>query len=340
MIAALFKQILQGLGMSLPITYFSGQFKELQPMNRRRCTRWAAGLLIGFGWSFLPALCLGTQLTVVASIFPVADLVSQVGGGRVTVTTLMPPGASPHTFEPKPSLVRKIAAARIFFMIGAGLEFWARDFIRSSGTQIQTVELSAGMPLIGLGHHAEAAEAGHHPPAADEARFANPHVWLDPLLAVTMVRRIEAALKAADPPAAERYAARTRAYIGDLERLHREIEATIARFDRRQYVAFHPAWDYFARRYGLEPVGIIETAPGSQPNPRQIGNIVAQIQTHGLQAIFAEPQLNLRIAEIIARQAGVRLLILDPIGGKGLPGRGTYIDLMRYNLKIFQEALQ
>ena len=317
-------------------------------MAHRASLRLAGRLLLWLLLPLYPAVGLGAELPVVASIFPVTDLVRQVGGDRVTVTTLMPAGASPHTFEPKPSLVRKIAAARIFFMVGAGLEFWARNFIRASAAQIQTVELSAGMPLIGLGDHAgnhkDEAAAGHAPahraPAEDQERFANPHVWLDPLLAIEMVGRIESALKAADPAAAEVYAARARAYIDALERLHREIQSTVARFTRREYVAFHPAWDYFARRYGLKPVGIIETAPGSQPNPRQIGNIVAQIKSHGLRAVFAEPQLNPRIAEIIARQAGVQLLILDPIGGEDLPGRGTYIDLMHYNLNVFQEAMR
>ena len=309
-------------------------------MANRIYLRWAGRLLLWLLLPLYPAAGLGTELPVVASIFPVADLVRQVGGEQVMVTVLMPAGASPHTFEPKPSLVRKIAAARIFFMVGAGLEFWARDFIRASAAQIQAVKLSAGMPLIGLGAHAGEADPGHRASAEGQDQFANPHVWLDPLLAIEMVRRIESALQAADPAAAKIYAARAQNFIGALERLHQEIQSAVSRFARKQYVAFHPAWDYFARRYGLEPVGIIETAPGSQPNPRQIGNIVAKIKSHGLHAIFAEPQLNPRIAEIIARQADVRVLILDPLGGEDLPGRGTYIDLMYYNLNIFREALQ
>jgi zinc transport system substrate-binding protein len=110
-------------------------------------------------------------------------------------------------------------------------------------------------------------------------------------------------------------------------------------FRIRKYVAFHPAWSYFARRYGLEEVGVIQESPGREPTPRHIENLIRAIEAFGIQAVFAEPQLNPTAAEAIAAEAGVKVLILDPLGGPDLPGRDSYIGLMEYNLEIMRRAM-
>ena len=112
----------------------------------------------------------------------IADMVRQVGGDRVHVTVVVPPGASPHTFELKPAMVQAFSASRLFFMVGAGLEFWANSAVRSSGKSLETVVLSDDMPLIQMvGHHHDK----HKQKANDQSHHesANPHVWLDPVLA-------------------------------------------------------------------------------------------------------------------------------------------------------------
>jgi zinc transport system substrate-binding protein len=114
----------------------------------------------------------------------------------------------------------------------------------------------------------------------------------------------------------------------------------VANFKIKKYVSFHASWVYFARRYGLESAGVIEAAPGRNPTPIQIKNIVATIKKYHIRAVFAEPQLNPRAAEVIAREAEVNVLLLDPLGGPNLKGRNTYIDLMKYNLNVMQEAMK
>ncbi|MFC1830150.1 metal ABC transporter substrate-binding protein [Thermodesulfobacteriota bacterium] len=108
----------------------------------------------------------------------------------------------------------------------------------------------------------------------------------------------------------------------------------------KKYVSFHASWDYFARRYGLEPVGVIEASPGRNPTPRQIKNIVEQIEKYDIRAVFAEPQFNPRAAEVIARQTGVHVLLLDPVGGPEIKERSTYISLMKYNLNVLHKAMK
>jgi zinc transport system substrate-binding protein len=291
----------------------------------------------------IPAIsCLAKKIPVIASIYPVADMVRQVGGDYVTVTCVLPPGASPHTFEPKPGLVRAFSSARLFFMIGAGLEFWAGKFIKLAGPNLMTVVLSRGVHLIASTEHGHK----HHPHedrASDlknEPAVANPHIWLDPVIAKSMVDKITAALCKVDPAHIPYYNERSRRYQKTLDRLDHLIAATVARFKNKRYVAFHPAWDYFARQYGLERAGVIEAAPGRNPTPLQLKNIIAAIRKDHIRAVFAEPQLNPRAAEIIAKEARVRVLFLDPLGGPGQPYGNTYVDLMTHDLKILKEAME
>jgi zinc transport system substrate-binding protein len=289
-----------------------------------------------------PSNCRGEKVPVVTSIFPVADMVRAVGGEHVDVTFILPAGASPHTFEPKPSLVRKITRARIFFMIGAGLEFWAEKFVKLAGPGLKTVVLSEKVSLIHTtgGHN----EAEHHhgtPNLSDrKSSFANPHIWLDPGNVKLMVNKIVAALSKVDRQHEKLYKQQGLKYIIELDKLDKMIKAEVDVFKIKEFVSFHASWDYFARRYGLEPVGVIEAAPGRNPTPLQIKNIVDQIKRHHIQAVFAEPQLNSRAAEVIAKEAKVKVLLLDPLGGPSLKRRSNYIDLMKYNLNVLREAMQ
>lgn len=298
-----------------------------------------------FGILFLivqlqPAECLGEKLPVIASIFPVADMVRQIGGENVAVTLLLPAGASPHTFEPKPSLAKQISTARIFFMVGAGLEFWADKLIESSGGLTVRVVLSRGIPLIHATYDHKKHNADTVDRPAHESESANPHIWLDPVIAKSMADKIVAALCAVDPAHASDYTREGDRYQDKLENLHQLIKATVGAFRIKKYISFHASWDYFARRYGLDPVGIIEASPGKSPTPRQIEHIVRQVRNSGVRAIFAEPQLNPKAAEVIAREGNVRVLLLDPIGGSGIKERNTYLDLMRYNLNVLKRAME
>ena len=288
--------------------------------------------------------CMSEKLPVIASIYPIADMVQQVGGDHVDVTYVLPAGASPHTFEPKPSLVKKFSSARIFFMIGTGLEFWAEKFINLAGPGLTTVVLSEGVSLIHTaGHHHEDETEHHHARLGisdNESSVANPHIWIDPVIAKSMVNKITAALCDVDHQHVTYYKEKGQRYLEKLDDLDQMIQKTVSTFTIRKYVSFHASWDYFARRYGLESAGVIEAAPGRNPTPIQIKNIVAMIKKYHIRAVFAEPQLNPRAAEIIAREAEVNVLLLDPLGGPNLKGRSTYIDLIKYNLNVMQEAMK
>ncbi len=277
-------------------------------------------------FSSLDTYAANGRLKVVASIAPLADFARQVGKDKVDVLLLLPPGASPHTYEPLPRTVREISKAKIFIKIGAGLEFWADRLVAASARGITTVTASDGVGLLKGEEHDHAVSN------------VNPHIWLDPVLCMKIVQNVAAAFSAADPANASFYRNNAAAYVSRLAALDRQIAQTVETFRTRDYVTFHPAWDYFARRYGLRVAGVIEEAPGKEPTPRHIQHILEEVRRMKTKVVFAEPQFSPRIAEAIAQEAGGRVLMLDPIGGG--KGRETYIDLMKYNLAVMEKAMR
>ena len=267
------------------------------------------------------------KMGVVASITPLADFARRVGGDRVNVTLLLPPGASPHAFEPSPRLVREIANAVIFIRIGAGLEFWADKIVSSAGGDLETITCSDGIPLLRLSD-----------PDGHNAGGVDPHIWLDPTICISIVRRIAEAFARKDPLSAGYYRANAEAYAAELSRLDREIAGKVRSFRTREYVTFHSAWNYFSRRYGLKVIGVIEESPGKEPAPRHLGKVLADLKRLKAKVVFAEPQFNPKMAEVLGREAGAEVLILDPVGGTG--GRESYLAMMRYNLAVMEKGLK
>ena len=289
------------------------------------------------------------KLLVAATIVPLGDFCQKIGGDLVQVQVLIPPGASPHAFEPAPSVMARASKARVFVYIGAGMEPWADKLLRSRGRDgLVVVEAAQGVPLLQdthQHHHEEAEKPGHtgrhheEKESADLLHGGNPHIWLDPVLAQDICRKIAAAFIQADPGHRAHYEANLKSYLAALDELDREIQQHAEKWRLRDFVSFHPSFTYFARRYKLHEVGTIEAAPGREPTPRHLQNLVAAIRSYGIKVVFAEPQLNPRVAEVIAQEAEVKVLKLDPIGGPP-PYGSDYLQLMRANLAALDEALR
>jgi zinc transport system substrate-binding protein len=269
------------------------------------------------------------KLTVVATIFPLADFVKNVAGDKVDVITLLRPGDSPHTYEPTSRDMKAVARATLLVVNGAGLDFWVEKL--KSAASDNMVELDTSLPLEkdGLLLSGDDHEGG-----------VNPHYWLDPVLAQKQVEAIAAALVAIDPDNKDFYLENTADYIAQLQSLDEEIENETQSFSSREFITFHPAWTYFAKRYGLVEAAVIEEAPGKEPSPEYIMHVVDVAKALKVKAIFAEPQFSTKAAEAIAKDSGAKVLLLDPIGGPGLTGRDSYIALMRYDVGQMGKAMR
>ncbi len=263
------------------------------------------------------------RLPVVASILPLADFLRQIGGDRVRVETLVPAGASPHTYELAPAQLKAVMRARVLVLNGLGLEFWSDKVVSSAeNPDLIIVNFSEGLKIIS----GDADEPG-----------GNPHTWLSPANVIRQVGKIREALIQADPAGAGVYRANAEKFLGELQWLDEEIRKAVAGFSSKRFIAFHAAWSYFAADYGLEETAVVERRPGQEPSPAEIADIVRKAKEIQARAIFAEPQFSTKAAEVIAEECGASVLLLNPLG---LPPDYRYLDLMRYNLSQISSALR
>ncbi|GMR13263.1 MAG: metal ABC transporter substrate-binding protein [Gemmatimonadota bacterium] len=251
---------------------------------------------------------------VVASIFPIADLASALGGDDIQVDVLLAPGASPATFELTPGQLRSLRAADVYLSIGAGLDSWVSASIHEDA---RVVVLTEDLELIAAG---------------DDEHDGNPHVWLDPVLVRDrLLPLIALALQAAAPEASERIGRRWASLTDSLSDLEAEISRALDPIESRAFLASHPAWTYYANRFDLEELGTVHESPGIEPSPRALASLIDKAHAAGVTVVFSEPQLGEAAAYALADELGGSVFLLDPLGGRNIPGRDSYFALMRYN---------
>ncbi|MBD3285361.1 hypothetical protein GF359_02960 [candidate division WOR-3 bacterium] len=267
------------------------------------------------------------RINVVATIPALADFSRQIGGERISVITLLPPGSSPHTFEPTPSQAGAAEDADLIVRIGLDVDHWIDDLL-PKGKSVVTASSLEGIELINENVTGHEKQEAHR-------QGANPHIWLDPLYAKIIASAISEKLSSIDPEGKHIYEKNEVLYEARLDSLHSRITDSLKNLASRKYVSFHPAWLYFAARYGLERISVIMESAGKEPSPRSLEEVVEKIKKEGARMVFAEPQLSPKAAEIIADEAGVGVFFLDPLGRKN----ETYIELMDRNLTVILQAL-
>jgi zinc/manganese transport system substrate-binding protein/manganese/iron transport system substrate-binding protein len=272
----------------------------------------------------------GEPLRVVASTTVFADLVQQVGGDDVSVTSLVPKGGVVETFDPTPSTLRLVADADLIVMNGLGLDEWLRPLIDDSGATAPVLELAPDLDGVDY-------VAGDEP----DSEAINPHLWLDVRYAMKYVERIIDRLATLDPSRAQPIRDRGAVYLArlaDLDASTRERIDAIPASDRL-IVSFHEAFPYFAAAYGLTIVGTIVDAPGQDPSAGEIADLVAAIRSSGAKAVFGEAQFSPALAETIAGEADVAVetdLYNDSLGD---PPVDTYEGLIRWDVDRVVAAL-
>ncbi len=289
--------------------------------------------------SILPSSALGAAapepLNVVVTIPVLKDWAQQIGGSHVHVTSLMTGYESEHTYSPKPSDLVAVRKATLLLEVGAGLEVWVSSLVKNAGNAtLQVVTTSDGITLLQDGPAHSATQAGHH-----DHGTGNPHVWLDPEAAATMVQHISDAMTRADPVHAQTYRENTAAYLQALTLAHQESLARLQKVPTRTVIVHHPAWPYFARRYNIQVAGTILTQPGGEPSARHLHTLIETIKREHVRVIVSEVQLNQKVPQLLSRETNARIVVLTTLPG-GLPGTETYLDMLRYNVLQLAQALE
>jgi len=297
--------------------------------------RWA--VLISYGVFAAPlahAASPPVPLNVVVTIPVLKDLTEQVGGPHVRVTSLLSGYENEHTYSPKPSDLVAVRKARLLFEVGIGLEVWVSSLVKNAGSaSLRVVTTSKGIAL--LRDRPNRDGAAH---AAEEEDRGNPHVWMDPENATTMMRHITEALIQIDPAHATEYRTNQASYLRKLDQLQRDLSDRITRLADRRFIAHHPAWPYFARRFRFQIVGTIQPQSGSEPSALQLHGLIAKINKERIKVVVSEIQLSQKIPELLAKETGARVVVLTTLPG-GLPHTETYLDMLRYNVLQLANAL-
>jgi len=265
------------------------------------------------------------RMNVVASFSILGDFVRNVGGDRVSVTTLVGPDGDVHVYTPAPADAKKIADAKLLVINGFGLEGWLPRLLQASGSKAPIVTATDGIAPLKLGSDAD------------------PHAWQSVANAKIYVANIRNALVAADPADAEVFGANAENYLIKLDALDREVRAAIAQIpqNHRKVISTHDAFGYFAAGYGIDFIAPLGVSTESEASARDIAKIVTQVKASGIPAVFLEnisdPRLMHRISAETGAKVGGTLYSDSLTDEKG--EAPTYIDMVRHNIKALTSAL-
>lgn len=245
------------------------------------------------------------KLSVFVSIVPQRYFVQQIGRDLVDVHAMVPPGADPHTYEPKPRQMVALATARLYFAIGIEFEAAKLDKIISTNPQIRVIHTEQGIEKIPVndGVHRDEDPSGHG--------GLDPHIWLSPPLVMIQARTILEALKEADPKNRSAFESNYSAFMARIAKLHTELKTTFAGHQGLRFMVFHPSWGYFARTYNLVQVPI--EIEGKTPKPAQLEELIELARRNGIRIVFVQPQFSAKSAELIAREIGGEVAFVDPL---------------------------
>lgn len=289
-------------------------------------------------------------IKVVTTLFPLYDFAKNVGGKRVQVELLLPPGMEPHSFEPKPGDIRKISDADVFMYTGKFMEPWIEDVLKGvPNKNLLVINTSMGIVLAEdrdlAEHHkyekkSESQREHHH-----EYNGKDPHIWLDFSNAQTMVENILNGFITKDPANRDEYLKNAEAYSAQLSRLDRQFQEVRASCKKDMIIhGGHFAFGYLARRYHLQYLSAYRGfSPNAEPTPGNIIQLIKNFRNHHLNYIFFEELVSPNVSETIARETGAKLLMLHGahnITRNEWEQNVTFISLMENNLKALRIGLE
>lgn len=268
------------------------------------------------------------RVQVTATIYPLAEFARQVGGDRVNVTTLVKPGVEPHDYDPTTREIAGIYKSALFIYNGGGLEPWVPRL--SNDLQANNVMLADATYNITLRN------------AGSGGKTTDPHVWLDPVLAIQQVETVRKGMVAVDPQHAYDYTTRARNYTKRLQALDQEFKAGLAHCQSSQLVTSHQALGYLAARYGLQTLGIAGLSPDDEPSPQKLADITDFVRAHNVHYILFESAVNPKLAQTIASESGAQTISFNPLESLTTAQINVgqdYLSVQRDNLHTLQTAL-
>jgi len=258
------------------------------------------------------------KIGLLVTIVPQAEMVEFIGGEHIDITIMVPPGESPHSFEPTPEQMKKVAEATAYFKVGSGVEFEIAhmDTILEQNSGLKVFDCSEDISVISFdehygkeGHNEEEKEHEHE----DEHDHGgtDPHIWTSPVNFKKMAEVVYNSLVEIDLDHQEEYYANYQAYISKLENLNTNVSNLLQPYTGRSFMVYHPAWGYFGDSYNLKMIAIEDE--GKQPGPAGIDAIISQAKEENITVIFVAPQFDTSSAETIADEIDGNVVFANPL---------------------------
>lgn len=251
------------------------------------------------------------SVSVLVTIVPQEEMLSSIGGDFVDVTVMVPAGESPHTFEPTPHQMTKVATASAYFTVGSGVEFELTylDTIVEQNPDLTLFDCSKDITVLSFDEHY--AESGNHEENDDSHEGTDPHIWTSPVNMKKMAEIVYEGLIEIDPEHQAQYYANYINYSASLDSLHQNISTLLEPYQGKSFMVYHPAWGYFGDSYQLNMIAIEEE--GKKPGPTGIAAIIDQAQNESINVIFVSPQFDISSAETIATEINGEVAFANPL---------------------------
>jgi len=278
--------------------------------------------------TFVSASSDSAEISVITSFYPLYEFAKQVGQDKVQVSLLVPPGIEPHDWEPTINELQKMHEADLIIINGIGFENWVND-IDIVNSDVTIVDTSNGISII--------SDMISNEEISDEHNFGDPHIWLNPVMAKTQVTNIVSAFVEIDPSNEKYYRQNAESYQNKLDLLDSKIQNELSQC-KKDFIAFHNAFSYFAIQYNLNQHTIIESNEShANPTPKSLENVINLANNFDIDIIFTEEGVDIRTSQIIANEISGRVLVLSPI--EVMDKNSDYIMRMENNLSNLKEAL-
>ena len=300
------------------------------------CISWLQLLILIF-----PFTLHAENFSVITTIFPLKEFAQAVGGERVKVDQLIPPGAEAHTWEPKPSDMVRLSRADVFIYIGSEMEPWVSGILKAiENPRLIIIESSQTLPLL----RADQTESNgsHRKHESGQMRW-DPHIWLNFDYDQKIVDKITVALSKKDPEGILLYQRNAEAYKAKLRDLDRRYRKELGKCNSKEIIlGSHAAFGYLAKQYGLIQIPLYGISPNAEPTPKKMAEVIERAKEYHAQAIYYEELLNDKIAKSIAQEVGAKTLVLSPgvnLTQKQIEAKVTFLALMEQNLENLKNGL-
>jgi ABC-type Zn uptake system ZnuABC Zn-binding protein ZnuA len=272
---------------------------------------------------------------IVTTTNDLRNLAEAVGGERVAVAALVPPGFDPEEYQPRPQDLARVRQARVVVRVGLDFDLWLDRLLAQSGASVRRgadgyVDASLGIAALDVRGMSIGGEGHAH-------GSGNPHYWLDPRNAEIITANILAALVGIDPAGAATYEANRAAFLSRLEPRIKEWEDRLAPLRGVPLVAYHNSWPYFARRFRLEFIGTVEPKPGVPPSPSHLVSLIGAMNARGARIIVRQPHEPEKDVGFVAKRTGSVVAVLASSVG-ALPGADDYLSLFDVNVAALHAA--